>query len=85
MVYEIKGQNTTDPGQVNYRILTSPDKRFFYWNDRKFKNLKSGDVVFVVNKTGREVLHAELEAADKSSNLHRQKATASEIPWQPAD
>ena len=64
MIYEIKGQNSTDPGQQNYRSLLSADRQYFYWNQRKFVNLQIGDVVFVVNKTGNEVLHAELDATE---------------------
>ncbi|BDS05059.1 hypothetical protein NT6N_00990 [Oceaniferula spumae] len=62
MIYEIKGKDLSALGQRNYQRLLSSDKDFFYWNKLKFSKLKIGDAVFVVNKTGREILHAELDA-----------------------
>jgi hypothetical protein len=64
MIYEIKGQHPTDPGQANYRSLLSPDGKYFYWNQKKFVNLQVEDDIFVVNRTGNQVLHAKLEAKE---------------------
>ena len=81
MIYEIKGQNPGDPGQENYRRLLSPNRQYFYWNQRKFTNLQIGDAVFVVNKTGHEVLHAELDATDTSTQYesNENKTTFSDL------
>ena len=64
MIYEIKGQQPSDPGQRNYQILKSPDKKHFYWNQKKFSKLVPTDVIFVVNKSGGEILYTELDAEE---------------------
>ncbi len=64
MIYEIKGQQPSEPGQRNYQILKSPDKKHFYWNQKKFSKLVPTDVIFVVNKSGGEILYTELDAEE---------------------
>jgi len=56
MVYEIASS-----AAANAEQLFSPDRRFFYWNDKKFRNLRIEEFSFFVNKTGRYVLFAALD------------------------
>jgi hypothetical protein len=45
MIYEVKST-----AHSNALKLFSPDRKFFYWNDRAFKKLNEGDYVIVVDR-----------------------------------
>ena len=51
MIYEVKSAASS-----NAQELFSDDSKYFYWNETKFKNLKIGDFVFVVNRTNKWVV-----------------------------
>ncbi len=59
MIYEVKSTASS-----NAKELFSNDSKYFYWNETKFKNLKIGDFVFVVNRTTKWVLFAQLNKID---------------------
>lgn len=68
MIYEIKSAS-----RANADKLLSPDRRFFYWNDSKFKQLKQDDYVIVVNKLSSWVLFCRFDRNDieiTSSETH---------------
>ncbi len=56
MVYEVKSK-----ANINVDKLFSPDRKYFYWNDKAFKNLEIGDFVFVVNTYGKKVFFSKLD------------------------
>lgn len=56
MIYEVKSAAAS-----NAKVLFSDDKKYFYWNEIKFKNLSIGDYVFVVNKKDNWVLFTKLD------------------------
>ena len=59
LVYEIKSS-----ANVNFDVLFSSDRNYFYWNDTAFKKLVLGDIVFVVNTHARKVLYTKLDFID---------------------
>ncbi|OFY47661.1 MAG: hypothetical protein A2W85_12660 [Bacteroidetes bacterium GWF2_41_31] len=59
MIYEVKSTASS-----NAKELFSDDSKYFYWNETKFKNLKIGDFIFVVNRTNRWVLFSRLDKID---------------------
>lgn len=59
MIYEVKSG-----ASANAKTLFSNDSKYFYWNETKFKNLKIGDFIFVVNRTGKWVLFSQLDKID---------------------
>ncbi len=59
MIYEVKSTASS-----NAKELFSNDSKYFYWNETKFKNLTIGDFVFVVNRTTKWVLFAQLNKID---------------------
>jgi hypothetical protein len=56
MIYEVKSS-----AAPNADGLFSDDKKYFYWNENKFKNLDIGDFVFIVNRTSNWVLFSRLD------------------------
>lgn len=62
MIYEVKSTASS-----NAQELFSNDSKFFYWNETKFKNLKIGDFVFVVNRTNKWALFSRLDKMDIST------------------
>jgi energy-coupling factor transporter ATP-binding protein EcfA2 len=59
MIYEVKSAASS-----NAKELFSNDSKYFYWNETRFKNLRIGDFVFVVNRTTKWVLFAQLNKID---------------------
>lgn len=59
MIYEVKSAASS-----NAQELFSDDSKYFYWNETKFKNLKIGDFVFVVNRTNKWVVFCRLDKID---------------------
>lgn len=59
MIYEVKSK-----ASANARELFSDDSKYFYWNETKFKNLTFGDFIFVVNRTTKWILFAQLNKID---------------------
>ena len=59
MIYEVKSAASS-----NAQELFSDDSNYFYWNETKFKNLKIGDFVFVVNRTNKWVVFCRLDKID---------------------
>lgn len=59
MIYEVKSSASS-----NAKELFSNDSKYFYWNETRFKNLTIGDFVFVVNRTTKWVLFAQLNKID---------------------
>lgn len=59
MIYEVKSAASS-----NAKELFSDDSKYFYWNETKFKNLKIGDFIFVVNRTNKWVLFTQLDKID---------------------
>src|SRR4051812_26979767 len=59
MIYEVKNAASS-----NAKELFSDDSKYFYWNETKFKNLKIGDFVFVVNRTNKWILFSRLDKID---------------------
>jgi energy-coupling factor transporter ATP-binding protein EcfA2 len=59
MIYEVKSAASS-----NAKELFSNDSKYFYWNETKFKNLTIGDFIFVVNRTSKWVLFAQLNKID---------------------
>lgn len=59
MIYEVKSTASS-----NAKELFSNDLKYFYWNETKFKNLTIGDFIFVVNRTSKWVLFAQLNMID---------------------
>lgn len=59
MIYEVKNAASS-----NAKELFSNDAKYFYWNETKFKNLRLGDFIFVVNRTDRWVLFSSLDKID---------------------
>ncbi|MBU3660398.1 MAG: hypothetical protein FGM14_11035 [Flavobacteriales bacterium] len=68
MIYEVKSS-----AAPNAKELFSPDKNYFYWNNKFFKNLEQGDFVFVVNKTDNWVLFTSLEKVDIPTKKKNEK------------
>ena len=58
LIYEIKSSSVE-----NANVLLSSDRKFFYWNATKFKKLKVGDYVLVINTYDKYVLFAKLDQA----------------------
>lgn len=54
-IYDIKTSAAS-----NYEKLKSANGKYFYWNDAKFLSNKIGDIVFFVNRIGREALFTKL-------------------------
>lgn len=59
MIYEVKSAASS-----NAKELFSDDSIYFYWNETKFKNLKIGDFIFVINRTNKWVLFTQLDKID---------------------
>lgn len=59
LIYEVKSAASS-----NAKELFSNDSKYFYWNETKFKNISIGDFVFVVNRTSKWVLFAQLNKID---------------------
>src|SRR5205085_2199412 len=59
LIYEVKSAASS-----NANLLFSGDRQYFYWNDRAFRKLKTGDYVFVINRHAPFVLFCRLEATD---------------------
>lgn len=70
MIYEVKKAASS-----NAKNLFSSDSNFFYWNETKFRNLKTGDIVFVVNRTDKWILFTKLDKKGISSNVEGNKTT----------
>jgi hypothetical protein len=66
MIYEVEGVSS----KHNYSVLLDKANRYFYWNDKYFKNLEIGDLVFVVNYDINETFFCFLDnkVAIKSVN-----------------
>lgn len=74
MVYEVKSS-----ANVNADKLFSPDRKYFYWNDTAFKNLKIGDYVFVVNIHSNIVLFSKLDFDNISVSISNDKTSFSDL------
>ena len=52
-LYDIHGSSALE----NYKTLISPDKKWFYWDNKQFKKYNNGDVVFWINRKLRIALY----------------------------
>jgi len=59
MIYEIKSSASS-----NSDSLFHPNGKYFYWNQKKFNNLKLGDYVLVVNTHSQYVLFTKVNLKD---------------------
>src|SRR6266487_5246162 len=77
MVYEVKKS-----ANINSDLLFSPDRKYFYWNDKFFKKLNLGDFVFVVNTHSKYVLFSKLDAKDIPVKVSGDKTTFSDSGYE---
>jgi hypothetical protein len=66
MIYAI-----SESASSNASILLNESNNFFYWNNEKFKKLKLGDYVFVINKTHKYVLLTILDKIDINTSIDK--------------
>ena len=59
MVYEIKSSANNNSDE-----LFHPNNKYFYWNQKKFKNLEKDDFVIVVNTHSGYILYTKLDKKD---------------------
>ncbi|HPS72343.1 MAG TPA: hypothetical protein PLM70_08825 [Bacteroidales bacterium] len=64
IIYEVKSS-----ANKNADDLLSSNKKYFYWNDKFFKNMVIGDYVFVVNNHSKQVIFSKLDKKDISVNV----------------
>lgn len=74
MIYEIKKS-----ANINSDELFSPDRKYFYWNDKFYKKLKLGDFVFVVNTHSRYVLFSKLDFINIPVNFNGSNTSFSDL------
>jgi energy-coupling factor transporter ATP-binding protein EcfA2 len=72
LVYEVKSSAVS-----NAKELFSHDKKYFYWNDSKFKKLNEGDYVFVVNTFDKWVLFTKFLEERIPTDLDSKKLISS--------
>lgn len=63
LVYEIASS-----ASPNSERLFSPDRKHFFWNDKKFINMTLGDIVFFINRTKGFTLFTEIDKIDIQAN-----------------
>jgi hypothetical protein len=56
-LYDLHGASAT----TNYETLLSPDKKWFYWDDKQFKKYEKGDIVFWINRKARIAIYSVIE------------------------
>ncbi|MFH1282886.1 MAG: AAA family ATPase [bacterium] len=69
-VYEI-AQSATP----NAKKLLFPDQGFFYWNDKKFKQMSSGEKVYFINKSDMYSLFTEIDITDIQATIDSDKSS----------
>lgn len=68
MIYEVKSA-----AAANAELLFSDDGNDFFWNDLKFRSLKEGDYVFVVNSHENYVLFSKYHKTKIPTSLDQDK------------
>lgn len=68
MIYAI-----SESASSNASILLNETENFFYWNNEKFKKLKIGDYIFVINKTHNYVLLTFLDKIDIKTSIDKDR------------
>jgi transposase len=56
-LYDVHGNSAV----TNYETLISYQNKLFFWDDKRFKKLQIGDVVFWVNRPKKEILATKKE------------------------
>lgn len=74
MIYEVKNS-----AAANAKDLLSNDSKYFYWNELKFKNLNTGDFIFVVNRTSKWVLFTQLNKKDIPTKIKDDKTIFNDL------
>ncbi len=69
-IYEIKRN-----ASKNAKKLFSENEKYYYWNDKEFKKLNKGDIVFFVNKTGKFVLCASVDEKEIGVRIEEDKTS----------
>jgi hypothetical protein len=65
-IYDIK----SGVAAKNAEFLLSKDGKYFFWNDRAFKNHEPGDYIYIVNRTGGWALFTRLAVKDITATFN---------------
>lgn len=68
-LYDVHGNSAV----TNYETLISYQNKLFFWDDKRFKKLQIGDVVFWVNRPKKEILATKIISKLVSSKFENGK------------
>lgn len=77
-LYDIHGSSTIE----NYRTLITEDRKYFYWDSKRFTRNELGDVVFWVNRTERVVLYTTIDTKEISPSFENGRNLISDLGYE---
>jgi len=77
ILYDIHGSSAIE----NYKTLLTDDKKYFYWDDGKFKKYQEGEYVFWINRVERIALFSIIENINISPSFNNGKNIISNLGY----
>ena len=68
-LYDLHGSSALD----NFSTLITPDEKYLYWNNGKFKNYALGDVVFWVNREKEVAYYSVVDSVEVLPTFENRK------------
>jgi hypothetical protein len=77
-LYDFHGQSAVS----NFKTLITNDRKYFYWDFKRFKKYQKGDVVFWINRINRVAIYSEVDETEIIPEFSNGKNIISDLGYE---